>query len=390
MSQEIVTGARGLSRRAHRDLSNLKTTGSSWRTLNLIPVFERFGDAPAYRAQPFFRHPALNRSIIIKHRLRPFETDAFITERRVATKVILPINIKDLRAGGRTFFVGQRGFGGVCAEIGLKAEAYAADLEVLAVLDRLSGLDPFVMRERLKAAGLEPAACYFELNDADLRRMGEVARKEVEPLAGMAFGGGRLAYGEIVSRLATKLLRNAGDVELEPLRVSLGLEPTAFIEGVFAWKGFMYYKWALAEVREKIAVIADEIATARPARAPGDRERLIIASSRVVVCEGLRAVAAQVSALVSTYDAAYGEMTRKGRPAAFRDFLLTAPQLFNELGERMGVLQHVTSYWRYRMPEAGGARLSASELIDILADFSGGLKAVATLVRAAEPADVAA
>ena len=41
--------------------------------------------------------------------------------------------------------------------------------------------------------------------------------------------------------------------------------------------------------------------------------------------------------------------------ARFREFLLGAPALFLEIGEKMGAMSHVTSFWQYRFP-AGAPR----------------------------------
>ena len=38
-------------------------------------------------------------------------------------------------------------------------------------------------------------------------------------------------------------------------------------------------------------------------------------------------------------------------PKTFRDFLLSAPYMFLELGEKMGAISHIVSFWRYRFPK---------------------------------------
>ena len=58
--------------RAIRSLVSLNENASTARTLNLVGVWRKHGDStPEYRTCPFFRNSILNRSIIVKHRLRP-------------------------------------------------------------------------------------------------------------------------------------------------------------------------------------------------------------------------------------------------------------------------------------------------------------------------------
>jgi len=54
----------------------------------------------------------LNRSIIVKHRLRPNEGHVLHDGHAGGTKINLPIDVTDLRSGARSFFIDQTGFRG--------------------------------------------------------------------------------------------------------------------------------------------------------------------------------------------------------------------------------------------------------------------------------------
>ncbi len=54
---------------------------------------------------------------------------------------------------------------------------------------------------------------------------------------------------------------------------------------------------------------------------------------------------------------------------AFRDFLLQAPLMFASLGEQLGAIQHITSFWRYRFPQDKPRMISWAELMDLFLDF---------------------
>ena len=44
-----------------------------------------------------------------------------------------------------------------------------------------------------------------------------------------------------------------------------------------------------------------------------------------------------------------------------------------ELGERVGALSHIATYWRYRFPERAALRADTEDVLDILQDFEAGL-----------------
>ncbi|MEI6439119.1 MAG: hypothetical protein WCO83_02830, partial [Alphaproteobacteria bacterium] len=73
------------------------------------------------------------------------------------------------------------------------------------------------------------------------------------------------------------------------------------------------------------------------------------------------------------YDTAFDDLTTNGRPMAFRDFLLKAPEMFMMLGERMGVISHISSFWRYRFPNERSLNAPTGEVVDILQDFEANL-----------------
>jgi hypothetical protein len=73
-------------------------------------------------------------------------------------------------------------------------------------------------------------------------------------------------------------------------------------------------------------------------------------------------------------------MIDEKNPKLFRDFLLGAPKLFLEIGEKMGAMQHITSFWQYRFPAGAPKHVDVEELITIFQDFT---KGVAAEVRAA-------
>jgi len=353
-----------------RSLANLPANASTARTLNLIAVWEKCGDLPEYKTQPFFRTSVLNRSIVVKHRLRANERDAFGDARSSATKIILPIDITNLRAGARSFFIGQKNYRDVLTEVFSHTDGRNRyDEDLMTALDTLPSLDPFLMRERLKKADFRPARCYFDSTSADTGRMFQFVRKEVAPLIGMSCDDAIGSMGDMSAKLATKIMANDGAEELEPLRMGMGMDRATFDEGVFCWKGFLYYKWTLLDLLPKIRPVTAEIESIRPTGRVPEDDQVFIGTVRERLIRSINSACRTVRLTLKVYDDAYADLTINGQPKAFREFLLNAPSLFYELGERLGAIQHIISFWRYRFPESSRPKVNVDELLDLLGDF---------------------
>ncbi len=359
--------------RSLRRLTALQQSGSTARVLNLSSVHNRPADAESIGEAPFFEHPTLDRCIIVKHRLRMQEYEAFASPQPTATKVMLPIDSRDLKLGARYFFVGQKNFEDVVeAAFGEALRPGSRDRLVLDLITSLPSLDPFLLREHLKRNGINPARVYFNISDADLQKMYDFVRRELTALVARSFASeyGVSAYA---AKLVEKLLSNSPDADFEPLRMTLKLDAQEYLDGIFAWRGFLYYKWMLADLTDKFARVKTEIEKITP-RGPKDPEASeYTPAARSKILASIDRTRDGVSEMLTVYDRAYGGLTNDGQPGAFRDFLLAAPDMFTQLGERLGALQHIISFWRYRFADFRRTSISPSELMDIFLDFEDSL-----------------
>jgi len=358
-----------------RNLANLENTASTARVLNLRAVGIAKGKLPEYSAAPMFQNTALNGSIIVKHRLRRGETDLFTSARRSATKIMIPINSCDLSLGARYVFIGQRQFKEALQEsFGIALNETSRDLRTLSVLNQTPTLDPFLLREQLRRVELEPARCYFELSEADAVRMFAFAQREIEPLIRMSIGDGTEAQAH-AARLTRKILANNADADLEPLRQTMQLDRPQFLEGAFCWKAFLYYKWQLGDILPRVAPVLQEIGQIKPVGPQSEEDRAYLISARETLRKALVGACRAVKSTLGIYDDAYRRLTQQSDPGAFRDFLLNAPALFNELGERLGGVEHVISFWRFRFPAKRRPHVTPSELVNVFMDFEASLGA---------------
>lgn len=358
--------------RTLRSLIALERSASTARVLNLVATHRKLAEDPTLAEKPFFQNRLLNRGIIVKHRVRPSERAMFARQVATVTKIMVPMDGADLRCGARFLMMGQRDFEAAAEQMfGDLVGPNMPDRQILELIDELPSLDPFLLREHLKRNGFEPARAYFAITDADIQRMYEFVRKEVMALVTLSAGesGGAMA----ASKLVEKLLSNSIDDSFGPLKEVLRLSDKDYQDGVFCWRGFLYYKWVLSELTPQLGEVLVELATVRP-RGPNtpDTSRYLPAARTRV--EGLVTKAVEgVNEMLSVYDRAFRSLTVDGQPVAFRDFLLSAPAMFMALGEQTGAVQHILSFWRYRFPPGRQTPADPEELMDIFLDFEDGL-----------------
>jgi hypothetical protein len=360
-----------------RDLSLIRASGSTARVLNLALAFERFGETEDYQKKPLFRNARLNRALILKHVIRAHERELFTRPITTATKVILPYAAAELELGGISFMVGEIRFerllkdavGGYTSDLDLQADA-----ELLRVLAALPSFDPFLLRERLRHLGIDPARAYFDIAEADIGRMRAFVGKEIALLVSMAFAAGGTDTGGLSQRLADKLMTDETAKSLDPLRQTLRLSGEEYIEGVFAWKGFLYYKWLMDEIRPGLADFKPRFAGLRVVRSTSD-ERQMLAETRRDILQKMGLALVRVEETLLEYATAFAALA-EGQPSAFRNFLLKAPSLFIPIGEAVGVIRHIDSFWRFRFPGAAAPMMEADEAIEVLHDFESTVEGV--------------
>lgn len=363
-----------MSSRTIRKLSSLQETAASSRVLNLVTTWKQSGPQAQYADRPLLQNRVLNRSIIVKHQLRANERVYFDDRRLSATKIIIPIDMENLNTGGYSIFVGERNYEArLKTLLGSHSRHNARDREVLTMLDALPSFDPFLLREAVVKRGLDVAPCYFELSPADLAAMRALATEEVSSLVRLSFSGnaGLVAYTD---RLISKILATKPDEQLEPLRHTLKLSLEEFEEGLFCWKAFLYYKWAQNDILDNAQALIDDILNIQPMGFLKQSERQYLNHARMVTRRGLMDALDNIEKIVLVYDRAYCDLIKKGSPELFREFLLTAPRLFHQLGGQLAAINHMSHFWAFRFHSRyASPTISGPDLIELFLDFQKGL-----------------
>ena len=352
--------------RSVRFLAALRGASTS-RVLNLHRIAAEQEENPQHKEKPFFASPVINRSFLLKHRTRSDESYLFAGTRPTATKIIVPFDNSDLKSGGRSLFVDQRGYTESLRAVGhYQNDALQRDLWVLKLLDSVPSLDPFLLREHLRNNQIEVAPCYFAISDGDQEKMYRFVKAEMTRLVVLA--GDDAASNRMVSAL----LSNQIDEKLEPLRATLALEHKDFREGVFSWRGFLYYKWSMAKFWPDVVSVLREISKLQPSGAAQPSQLADLATQRRTIIEMVRDNGNHVNKVLSVYDASFQDLVQKQSPKTFRDFLMGAPHMFVELGEKLGAISHIVSFWHYRFPPGMPPTIDAEDLSVIFHDFCSG------------------
>jgi hypothetical protein len=150
----------------------------------------------------------------------------------------------------------------------------------------------------------------------------------------------------------------------------LKLEAAEVSEGVFSWRGFIYYKWCLGEFWPHLIRVLKELKAIRPMGKVSFDDSAFLNASKDAIIRGARDNSNAVRSVISVYDNAYASLIDRQDPKTFREFLLSAPSLFLEIGEKMGAMSHVTSFWQYRFPPGSPKLADVDELTVIFQDFT--------------------
>ncbi|HKP77886.1 MAG TPA: hypothetical protein VJU34_02040 [Phenylobacterium sp.] len=356
------------SDRTYRSLRGLERTASTSLVLNLAALSARNAGNPEHEKAPFFLAPSLNGAVIVRHRLREQERESFDRVRYTATKLIIPFERSDLALGGRSVFVSETGWLDAFEELRGDFPDLARDVAVLEAIDELPSLDPFLLREHMKRRGIDISPSHFEISAPDLGKMQRFVGAEIAKLIELAY---RDAEGQEsnISRLVEALLSARTDDRLEPLRLTLRLEKENYKEGIFAWKGFLYYKWVLNSLWGALRDVFSELNRVRVIGPIDSQTAAELEQLKHRLRQKMERQVKSVMGHLGVYDEVFSQLTLEGNALAFRDFLLKSPEMFLSLGDGCGLVSHIATYWRYQFPRGKPLAANVIQLMDTLQDF---------------------
>jgi hypothetical protein len=363
MAMQVLRTVAGVA-----SLKTIIATASSARILDLHTIAAEIAADPDAAGVPMFAHPVLNRSIIVKHNARPDEEERGAPRRFNATKIIFPFDHADLGLGGQFLFVDQPDF-----VLALSRYLDYADLpldrdvRVLRLLDGLPTLDPFLIREALAKHKIDVDRAYLRLSEADLANMLGFVEGQIEALINLCFG--EIAAGDSRGRrLSQLLLADQDDPELEPLRQTLHMKGETFAEAMFAWKAFLYYRWRVSSLAPDLKATMRSISRLHRRRYESAGLRYVLVA-KAQLEETIARSWREVGDSLKAYDRAFEAMTVDKNPDVFRKFLADGRRMFLDLGDRIGRMEQLVSFWDYRLGRHHDGGMGPDEVLDGMRDL---------------------
>ena len=350
-------------------LSALKGASTA-RVLNLHHIGSDNAQNPEHWEKPLFLCPAINNAFLFKHGLRSDEKYLFDSMRAVVTKLVVPFDRQDLLVGGQAIFVGQRGYAETLRAAGnYSSEMFERDHYVLRLLNAIPSFDPFLLRDRLLNDKIAVSPSYFAISQGDQDRMHNFVSAE---LAKLVSANSTSDANSPHERLVSAMLSSEIGETLEPLRAILDLTGNDFREGIFGWRGFLYYKWSMDNFWPDVMPVLRKIYEIQPTGPQTPDQQCFLTGVRKTIVASVRDAGNEVNKALSLYNFVFGELVANQTAKHFRDFLLSAPRMFLELGEQLGAISHIVNFWRYRFPTGSQCVVDAAELVAILQDFTTG------------------
>jgi hypothetical protein len=354
------------------NLAHIRSSATTSRVLNLVQIQQRNAEEPGFADKPLFLNSRLNASIIIKHSPRMHERSFFDIFRSSATKIIFPIDRKELQLGGMSMFVEEvdarkklAGFLGVP----MNDLPFERDYELLRELSEMASFDPYLLRERVLRLGRDVHRAYFAISDADIARISDLTRRELERLVRLAFSSQPKMLNVLTQRLNDIFLNDESDEALAPLTSAMGLPAERHHETMFCWKGFIYYKWQMEQVITRIPVMVSQLRRLRVTDArPADKAD--VASLIFRIADGIEQHLKDVQKTIADYDLSFAGMVEHQRPADFQRFLMNAPQAFDSVGQSLSRIMHIASFWDFRFKAGVRLSLTYDDAMELLEDFA--------------------
>ncbi|WP_300542825.1 hypothetical protein [Maricaulis sp.] len=355
--------------------------GATPRILDLWSINRRFGETLEMAAKPFFRNPRLNAGFFLKHTVRPHDRPYLLTDSAVATKIIVPVSIDDLGMGGHSFFVEEKGFESrlkAFLGMGVLNKHYETDLARVKELATVPSFDPFLLADRYSGGERPVARFYFNISADEQEAMLANVTRQIFGIVSLAFGDQEIRPDdERTQKFARQLLDAEESAKLSGLRETLGMSEEQYREGIFGWRGILYYRWRIRETKDDLRRFVMELndvivrgATAEENKEVNEIRKAILSMAK----ERWRAL----TNVMDEYDSEYRRFCDGADPSALRTFLLKAPGHFGQLGADLSAVSHVTSFWSYWWKDRERGSLSAKDALDIFPGFLRSLTSQST------------
>ncbi|MEX2617435.1 MAG: hypothetical protein WD767_15185 [Alphaproteobacteria bacterium] len=337
-----------------------------------------------------FRNDVLNKSVLIKRyeKALPTARQSMI----VNTLVYFPYDFDNPYDGGESLSFSDGRFyralgekvssGSQTDEI---RERIEQDMNILALLDSMHSLDPFLFKSKAEqaeiAGGIHPY--YFAISNQEWDKIRIPIREKISRLVTMALGSvaegtGDRAREQYVERFLTKIWQ-ARDVEgIEPFIRAMQISPEKAPEVFFAWKAVCYYQVRFSELLDRLKTMYQWVGHNQlcypvdHVRLPQEQQSRIRAR-RGALREKMKEGYVAAQRVISSYELSYQRFVEDDMPQLFIKFLGDAENSYLGLAAHVSVATHSVNLWKWYVAEYGAELRHAQfmELFDGLTMLNG-------------------
>jgi len=296
---------------------------------------------------PFFRNKPLNNLVLVKDSVP--ENAGGPDMMAIGTKLYIPFNENNIYEGGRTIFAHDKHLSRALldhfGEGALAKEDLAEDLRLLAILDRLPSLDPFLLKDVFLNEGIKVNQDYFEVSEEIWREIETFILLRFEPLVRAAFPD--IMQSDEKARQLVEKIWEARDLDaLDPLIKALRLPREEALQIFSAWKGIIFYSFQSEQAKPLFIEMLTWIKDLEIPIGVSVGERNELKATLDTVRGQLRNDWQKADTILREYQDSYDKMFKlKVTSADFVAFLRKSRSLYWELGNSLGKTGHASYCW---------------------------------------------
>jgi len=333
------------------------------------------GGAAAETEPLFFRTRKANNLVLLKYSPTGAERDLLTDGRPVQTKLYLAFNERNIYEGGKTVLLSDPQLDAVMAEhlaasAELNPEDFYHDRTLLALIDSLPSLDPFLIRDRLEIEAIAVNEAYLDIPPAELAAIKAFVREKMAAVASFAMQNQNPQDSVLAVDRLTQKLWEAKDAEaLKPVIEAFRIDPADAPSIVYAWKGTIYFDYEFTRHQDKWKRVGNWLGGggAEPRDTGFGSQKADIARLRDEAQHARQNTWMKVSGLLQKYQQSFDALfVNKENGAAFIDFLKNSKETFWALGDGLSRLSHSHNIWDRSTERFPMRKLPAAQLIDLL------------------------
>ncbi|NTU76345.1 MAG: hypothetical protein HGA90_00770 [Alphaproteobacteria bacterium] len=320
-------------------------------------------------APMFFRNKQLNTIVLIKDTVPE-------NERRkggpsVGTKLYFPFNETNIYEGGRTIFLHdphlQSAIIGHFGEGAVTKETLTEDLRLLALLDKLPSLDPFLLKDAFLREKIDVNTDYFEVSPEVWNEIETFMLQRFEPLVRAAFPDAD-SSDDKARQLIDKMWEARDLTALRPLVTAFRLPENEALDIFAAWKGIVYYSYQYQNEQGRFVNLVkwlkeNEVAPAGATSTEVKEMR----ERQTLVRDQLRHEWQLIETTVRQYQESYDKMFKdKTSSSEFLSFLKNSNMTYWNLGNSFGKANHAIYCWDVMSARFKERKVPWQNFLDIL------------------------